>query len=123
MFVLFSGLGGLADSGWVLVLARFVTGVAAGFMTPAGLSIITTSFEEGPLRDRAVVIYGATGAAGFTLGMVAGGLLTTVSWRWVFFAPVLLGALLLRRRPRADPARRGPPGGRPPVRPDRGGHR
>ncbi|HWM72823.1 MAG TPA: MFS transporter, partial [Nocardioides sp.] len=95
VFVLFSGLGGLADSGWVLVLARFVTGVAAGFMTPAGLSIITTSFEEGPLRDRAVVIYGATGAAGFVLGMVAGGLLTTISWRWVFFAPVLLGALLL----------------------------
>ena len=95
VFVLFSGLGGLADAGWVLVLARFVTGVAAGFMTPAGLSIITTSFKEGPLRDRAVVIYGATGAAGFTLGMVAGGLLTTVSWRWVFFAPVLLGALLL----------------------------
>jgi MFS family permease len=95
VFVLFSGLGGLADSGWVLILARFVTGVAAGFMTPAGLSIITTSFAEGPLRDRAVVIYGATGAAGFILGMVAGGLLTTVSWRWVFFAPVLLGALLL----------------------------
>ncbi|HET9422199.1 MAG TPA: MFS transporter [Nocardioides sp.] len=95
VFVLFSGLGGLADSGSVLVLARFVTGVAAGFMAPAGLSIITTSFAQGPLRDRAVVIYGATGAAGFTLGMVAGGLLTTISWRWVFFAPVLLGALLL----------------------------
>ena len=95
VFVLFSGLGGLADSGSVLVLARFVTGVAAGFMAPAGLSIITTTFQQGPLRDRAVVIYGATGAAGFTLGMVAGGLLTTVSWRWVFFAPVLVGALLL----------------------------
>jgi MFS family permease len=94
VFVAFSGLGGFADSGSVLVLARFVTGVAAGFMTPAGLSIITTSFAEGPLRDRAVVIYGATGAGGFTLGMVAGGLLTTVSWRWVFFAPVFLGALL-----------------------------
>ncbi len=94
VFVAFSGLGGLADSGSLLVLARFVTGVAAGFMTPAGLSIITTSFEEGPLRDRAVVIYGATGAGGFSLGMVAGGLLTSVSWRWVFFAPVILGALL-----------------------------
>jgi MFS family permease len=95
VFVMFSGLGGLADAGWLLVLARFVTGVAAGFMMPTGLSIITTSFEKGPLRDRAVVIYGATGAGGFTLGMVAGGLLTTISWRWVFFAPVLLGALLL----------------------------
>src|SRR3546814_1011173 len=79
----------------MVVVARFVTGVAAGFMTPAGLSIITTSFPEGPLRDRAVVLYGATGAAGFSLGMVAGGLLTTASWRWVFFAPVVLGAVLL----------------------------
>ena len=95
VFVAFSGLGGLADTGWLIVLARFVTGVAAGFMTPTGLSIITTSFDEGPLRDRAVVIYGATGAAGFTLGTVAGGLLTTASWRWVFFAPVVLGTLLL----------------------------
>ncbi|MDQ4053022.1 MAG: MFS transporter [Actinomycetota bacterium] len=94
VFIAFSGLGGLADNGALLVLARFVTGVAAGFMTPAGLSIITTSFAEGPLRDRAVVIYGATGAGGFTLGMVAGGLLTSVSWRWVFFAPVILGSLL-----------------------------
>lgn len=95
VFVAFSGLGGFATESWMVVVARFVTGVAAGFMTPAGLSIITTSFPEGPLRDRAVVIYGATGAAGFSLGMVTGGLLTTASWRWVFFAPVLLGAILL----------------------------
>lgn len=94
VFIAFSGLGGLADHGSLLVLARFVTGMAAGFMAPAGLSIITTSFAEGALRDRAVVIYGATGAAGFSLGMVAGGLLTSISWRWVFFAPVVVGALL-----------------------------
>ena len=95
VFVAFSGIGGLADEGWVLVLARFVTGVAAGFMTPAGLSIVTTSFPQGPLRDRAVVVYGAAGAAGFSLGMVAGGLLTSVGWRLVFFAPVVIGAVLL----------------------------
>ena len=95
VFVVFSGLGGLAGTGTVLVLARFVTGIAAGFMMPAGLSIITTAFAAGPLRDRAVVIYGATGAAGFTLGMVAGGLLTTLSWRLVFFAPLVVGALIL----------------------------
>ena len=44
MFVVFSGVGGFAQEGWVLILARFATGVAAAFMTPAGLSIITTSF-------------------------------------------------------------------------------
>jgi MFS family permease len=108
VFVAFSGIGGLADAGWLVIVARFATGVAAGFMTPAGLSIVTTSFPAGPLRDRAVVIYGATGAAGFTLGMVAGGFLTSASWRWVFFAPVFLGALLWiagRSLIRPDPVR------------------
>ncbi|WP_435768820.1 MFS transporter [Nocardioides sp. SYSU DS0651] len=95
VFVAFSVVGGVADADWVLVLARFATGVAAGFLTPAGFSIVTTTFPEGPLRDRALVVYGAVGAAGFVLGMVAGGLLTTVSWRWVFFAPALLGVVLL----------------------------
>src|SRR5215207_599079 len=51
VFVVFSGLGGLADSGGLLILARFVTGVAAGFMAPAGLSIITSSFPEGSERN------------------------------------------------------------------------
>src|ERR687893_2106363 len=51
VFVAFSGLGGLAGEGWVLVLARFVTGVAAAFLAPAGLSIITTTFAEGRARD------------------------------------------------------------------------
>ncbi len=98
VFVAFSGIGGLAHEGWLLVLARFVTGVAAGFMTPAGLSIVTTSFPAGAMRDRAVVVYGAVGAAGFSLGMVAGGLLTSVGWR--------LGVL------RAGGHRRRPPRGR-----------
>lgn len=95
VFVVFSALGGLADADWVLILARFATGVAAGFMTPAGFSIVTTTFPAGPLRDRALVLYGAVGAAGFVLGMVAGGLLTTASWRWVFYAPALVGLVLL----------------------------
>lgn len=95
VFTAFSILGGIAQSGWLLVLARFVTGVAAAFMTPAGFSIVTTSFAEGRARDRALAINGAVGAAGFTLGTVAGGLLTSVSWRLVFFAPVAIGSLLL----------------------------
>ncbi|MFE7531164.1 MFS transporter [Kitasatospora sp. NPDC057542] len=100
VFVLFSGLGGLATEGWVLILARFVTGLSAAFMTPAGLSIITTAFPEGPRRNRALLVYAGTAAAGFSLGLVVGGLLTAVSWRWVFFAPVLLaGALLVAAVP------------------------
>ena len=95
VFIGFSGLGGLATDGWMLILARFVTGISAGFLTPASLSIITTSFAPGEIRNRALLVYGGVGAGGFTLGMVAGGLLTTAGWRWVFFAPVLLASLLL----------------------------
>ncbi|MEU2115176.1 MFS transporter [Streptomyces sp. NPDC016459] len=95
VFLLFSGLGGLADQGWTLVLARFVTGVAAAFMTPAALSIITTSYEEGPQRNKALLVFAGTAAGGFSLGLVIGGLLTQLGWRWVFFAPVLLAAAIL----------------------------
>ncbi|MFE6399402.1 MFS transporter [Streptomyces alboflavus] len=95
VFLLFSGLGGFATEGWMLIAARFVTGVAAAFMTPAGLSIITTSFAEGPQRDRALLIYSGTAAGGFSVGLVVGGLLTAVDWRWVFFAPVALSAVIL----------------------------
>jgi len=108
VFLVFSGLGGFADDGGVLLLARFVTGVAAAFLTPAGLSILTTTFPEGPRRDRAVLVYSGIAAGGFSLGVVAGGLLATVGWRWVFFAPVVFAAVLLvaavRVLPR-DPAR------------------
>ncbi|TVL92605.1 MFS transporter [Streptomyces sp. SAJ15] len=95
VFLLFSGLGGFATEGWMLITARFVTGVAAAFMTPAGLSIITTSFAEGPQRNKALLIYSGTAAGGFSVGLVVGGLLTAVDWRWVFFAPVALSAVIL----------------------------
>ncbi|MEU4289118.1 MFS transporter [Kribbella sp. NPDC026596] len=95
VFLLFSGLGGFATEGWVLILARFVTGIAAAFMTPAGLSIITTTYPEGPQRTKALLVYAGTAAGGFSLGMVTGGLLTAIDWRWVFFAPVIVSAVIL----------------------------
>jgi len=95
VFLLFSGLGGFATEGWVLILARFATGVAAAFMTPAGLSIITTTYPEGPQRTKALLVYAGTAAGGFSSGMVTGGLLTAIDWRWVFFAPVLVSAVIL----------------------------
>ncbi|MCT2589742.1 MFS transporter [Streptomyces sp. N2-109] len=95
VFLLFSGLGGFATEGWMLIVARFVTGVAAAFMTPAGLSLVTTSFEAGPQRNKALLIYSGTAAGGFSVGLVVGGLLTSIGWRWVFFAPVVLSFLIL----------------------------
>ncbi|MEU9333351.1 MFS transporter [Streptomyces sp. NPDC048290] len=107
VFLVFSGLGGVGTEGWMLIVSRFVTGMAAAFMTPAALSLITTSYEEGPQRNKALLIFAGTGAGGFSLGLVIGGLLTQIGWRWVFFAPVILaGAILVaavRLVPR-DPA-------------------
>lgn len=70
-----------------LIALRFVKGTAAGFTVPAGLSIITTTFAEGPARNRALSIYTVCGASGFSLGLVFGGLLTEVGWRATFLVP------------------------------------
>ncbi len=103
VFVVFNALGGVAQEGWLLVLARFVTGLSAAFMTPIGLSIITTTFEEGPRRNQALLVYAGFGAGGFSAGLVIGGLLTGIDWRWVFFAPVVVAGLLLLVAPRTIP--------------------
>ena len=96
VFVVASAFGGFANSGTLLIVARFIKGVSAAFTAPAGLSIITTTFAEGPARNKALAVYTATGATGFSLGLVFGGLLTEIGWRWVFFlpAPVALVALV-----------------------------
>jgi EmrB/QacA subfamily drug resistance transporter len=88
VFVVASALGGLVDDGSLLIATRFIKGVSAAFTAPAGLSIITTSFAEGTVRNKAIAVYTATGATGFSLGLVFGGLLTEIGWRWVFFLPV-----------------------------------
>ncbi|MEV3859519.1 MFS transporter [Streptomyces sp. NPDC050095] len=108
VFVLFSGLGGLATDGLMLIVARFMTGVAAAFMTPAALSLITTSYEEGPRRNQALLVFAGTAAGGFSLGLVIGGLLTELGWRWVFFAPVLLASGLLAAALRVIPPQPAP---------------
>lgn len=95
VFIGVSALGGIAPSGAMIIAVRVITGIAAAFLMPAGLAIITTSFSEGPQRDRAVLIYAGIGAAGFSLGLVAGGVLTAFGWRWVFFAPVVLALAVL----------------------------
>jgi MFS family permease len=95
IFLVFSAFAGLTSEGWLLLVSRFVAGVAAAFMTPAGLSLVTATFEEGPMRERALMIYSGIAAGGFSLGLVAGGLLTSIGWRWVFFVPAALAGLIL----------------------------
>ncbi|MER6672992.1 MFS transporter [Streptomyces sp. NPDC000983] len=91
-------VGGLAQSPEVLIAARVFQGLATAAVTPAGLSLLTTSFPEGPLREKALGLNGALMSAGFTTGAVLGGLLTDLlSWRWAFFinVPVALAVLLV----------------------------
>src|SRR5229473_5600436 len=84
VFAVASALGGIANDGTLLVAARFIKGLAAAFTVPAGLSILTTTFPEGAARNKALGVYAATGAAGFSLGLVIGGLLSELGWRYVF---------------------------------------
>lgn len=108
-------VGGLAEQPWLLLLARVAQGIATAAVTPAALSLLTTSFPEGPRRDKALGLNGALMAAGFTTGAILGGLLTDlISWRWAFFvnvivavvvlavAPVVLEETKAERRPRLD---------------------
>ena len=95
VFLVASGLGGLVNDGSLLIATRFIKGVSAAFTAPAGLSIITTNFAEGPARAKALAAYTATGATGFSLGLVFGGLLTEIGWRWVFFLPVPIALVAL----------------------------
>ena len=103
VFAVASLLGGLVNDGTLLVATRFLKGVAAAFTAPAGLSIITTRFAEGPERNRALSIYTATGASGFSFGLVFGGLLTEIGWRWTFLLPVPVALGLLAAAPRLLP--------------------
>jgi EmrB/QacA subfamily drug resistance transporter len=98
-FALASLLGGLVSDGSMLIAARFIKGVAAAFTAPAGLSIITTTFAEGPARNRALAIYTTCGASGFSMGLILGGILTEAGWRWTFLlpAPVALAIFIAGR--------------------------
>ncbi|MFJ5881808.1 MFS transporter [Kitasatospora cineracea] len=109
-------LGGLVDSGPLLIGARFLKGVSAAFTAPAGLSIITTTFPEGPARNRALSIYTTCSAAGFSLGLVISGLLTSAGWRLTFLMPVPVALIALaagvKLLPRRHDGQRSPDGKR-----------
>jgi EmrB/QacA subfamily drug resistance transporter len=101
VFTIASFLCGLAWSEGVLIGARAVQGLGAAIISPAALSIIMTSFEEGPERNKALGIWGAIGGSGAAVGVLAGGLLTKyLGWEWIFFVNVPVGALALALAPR-----------------------
>ncbi|MEU9890456.1 MFS transporter [Sphaerisporangium sp. NPDC051011] len=95
LFAVASLLGGIVDNGGLLIAARFVKGISAAFTAPAALSIITTTFHEGPARNRALSIFTACAASGFSLGLVLSGFLTELGWRWTFLMPVPVAIITL----------------------------
>ena len=111
VFAVASLAGGLVTSGPLLIITRFIKGLAAAFTAPTGLSIITTNFAEGPARNRALSIYTVFGAGGYSFGLVFGGLMTGVGWRWTFLLPVPIALLALAAAfvllPRDKPAEEG----------------
>src|SRR5919197_919902 len=78
-----------------LIALRLIKGISAAFTVPAGLSIITTTFAEGPARSRALSMYTVCGATGFSFGLVFGGLLTELGWRATLLAPAPVALLIV----------------------------
>ena len=104
---------GLATSTGMLVGARAAQGFGAAIVSPSTLSIITTTFEEGAERNKALGIWGAMGGSGAAAGVLFGGLLTRYAgWEWIFFVNVPVGALVLLLAPRVVRESRAPGLGR-----------
>ncbi|CCH33251.1 MFS transporter [Actinosynnema sp. NPDC047251] len=95
VFALVSLLGALADDPALLVGSRFVKGVAAAFTAPAAMSLLTTTFPEGPQRNRAFGIFNVFEASGYSSGLLVGGLLAALDWRATFVLPIPIAVLLL----------------------------
>src|ERR1700731_1526938 len=101
VFSLASLAGGLAQSEAWLIVARAVQGLGAAIVSPAALSIITTTFAEGAERNRALGVWGAVAGAGGAAGGLLGGVLTSgLSWRWVLFVNVPIGLFCAFLAPR-----------------------
>jgi EmrB/QacA subfamily drug resistance transporter len=96
LFTLASLTCGLASSAGVLITSRAIQGVGAAIITPAALSIVTTSFSEGAERNKALGIWGALGGSGAAAGVLFGGILTKyLGWQWIFFVNIPVGAVVL----------------------------
>ena len=97
----------LATSDTFLIAMRGVQGLGAAIVLPAALSIVMNMFEEGAERNKALGIWGAIGAAGATVGLIAGGLLTRyVGWQYIFLLNVPIGVAALTLAPRIVPESR-----------------
>ena len=100
LFILASLLGGFAQESWQLLAARVLQGVGGAIASPTALALVTTTFKEGPERNRAFGVFAAVSVGGSAIGLLAGGMLTEwLDWRWVFFVNVPIGAAIVLLAP------------------------
>ncbi|BBH70296.1 MFS transporter [Actinoplanes sp. OR16] len=105
LFTLASLATGFAQTGWQLLAARAAQGIGAAMAAPAALALLTSTFAEGPRRNRALGWWAAVGSAGAIGGQLLGGLITsTLGWRWIFLinVPVGIAVIVLGRRRLAE---------------------
>src|SRR5213596_2601637 len=100
LFTVSSLLDGLAWSEGSLITFRAIQGLGAALLSPAALSILTTTFEEGRERNLALGVWGAASGSGGAAGVLLGGVLTSAfGWSWIFFVNIPVGALLFALAP------------------------
>ena len=95
LFTIASVLCGLAWNETTLVTARLLQGVGAAIASPTALALIATTFPKGPARNAATAIFAAMTGIGSVMGLIVGGALTEVSWRWAFLINVPIGLLMI----------------------------
>lgn len=109
LFAASSAAAGASPDSAVLILARGAQGIAAGLLVPATLGLLNAAYPAGPRRNRALSVWGTTGAFGLALGVSAGGVLITIaSWRWIFWINLPIVALCLATAGSATTARSAP---------------
>ncbi|MGW6392823.1 MFS transporter [Streptomyces sp. NPDC055103] len=101
LFGFASLLAGFAQSDWQLLAARALQGVGGAIASPTSLSLITTTFDEGPERNRAFGVFAGVSAGGGAIGLLAGGILVEwLDWRWIFFVNVPIALMIAFLTPR-----------------------
>src|SRR3954466_15479684 len=95
LFTIASILCGVAWDETTLVTARLLQGVGSAIASPTGLALIATTFPKGPARNAATAVFAAMTGVGSVMGLILGGALTEVSWRWAFLVNVPIGLLMV----------------------------
>ncbi|MBP1158153.1 EmrB/QacA subfamily drug resistance transporter [Rhodococcus sp. PvR099] len=95
LFTVASLICGLATGEVSLIAARALQGVGAAIASPTALALVATTFAPGPVRNQAIAIFAAMTGIGSVTGLIVGGALTEVSWRWIFLINVPIGLLII----------------------------